>query len=159
DRREGRVPARVGIEGRYPDEAVDAGLGLRVAVGVRSRNGEGGALEPRALTGLVLEQLDPEAPALAPAEGHAEQHLGPVLRLETTGARVYLDDRVAGVVLAAEETGQLEVAQLALDLLHPLRELAEGVGITFLRQLEVHARLVGALAQALPAVERRLESR
>src|SRR5262249_29257610 len=90
---------------------------------------------------------------------HAEQHLGPVLRLETTGARVYLDDRVAGVVLAAEEAGQLEVAQLALDLLHPLRELAEGVGITFLRQLEVHARLVGALAQALPAVERRLESR
>jgi hypothetical protein len=51
----------------------------------------------------MLEQLRAEPATLAPAEVQAEQHLGPVLRLETARAGMDLDDRVAGVVLAAEE--------------------------------------------------------
>src|SRR5262249_16938555 len=136
------------------DEPVHAGLGLHVAVRVRALDGERRALDPGALAGLLLEQLGPEAAALAPAEVHAEEHLGPVLRLEAAGAGVNLDDRVPGVVLAAEQLGELEGGELALDLVDLLAELVECVRIALLRQLEEDLRLVGALALPLPAPDR-----
>src|SRR5262249_47893066 len=144
----------VGGEGRDADEPVHAGLGLHVAVRVRPLDGERRALDPGALAGLLLEQLGPEAPSLAPAEVHAEKHLGPVLRLEPAGAGVDLDDRIPGLVLAAEELGQLEGGELALDLVDLLAELVERVGVALLRQLEEDLRLVRALALALPAPDR-----
>src|SRR2546427_1699697 len=122
----------------------------QVPVGVRALDGEGGALEARALTGLVLEQLGAVAAALAPAEVHAEQHLGPVLGLEAAGAGMDLDDRVARVVLAAEELLQLERGELGLDLLDRAAQLAQGLGVALLGQLEEDLRLVDALA--LPPV-------
>ncbi len=65
-----------------------------------------------------------------------------------------LDDRVAGVVLAAEELVQLERRDVALDLVEPLAELVERVGIALLGELEEDLRLVRALALALPAADR-----
>src|SRR5581483_11340101 len=102
-RRERRLPARVRVEGRDADEAVDARLGAEVAEGVRALHHERGALDPRAFAGLLLEDLRLVPAPLRPAQVHPQQHLGPVLRLETARTGVDLDDRAAGVVLAAEE--------------------------------------------------------
>src|SRR5262249_37533539 len=96
-------------------------------------------------------QLRAEAPALAPAEVHAEQHLRPVLRLEAARAGVDLDDRVPRVVLAAEQLGELERGELALDLLDLPGELGERLGITLLGELQEDLRLVHALPLALEA--------
>jgi hypothetical protein len=65
-----------------------------------------------------------------------------------------LDDRVAGVVLAAEELRQLQGSELVLDLLDLPRELAERLRISLLRELEKDLRLVDPLALALPARNR-----
>jgi len=65
-----------------------------------------------------------------------------------------LDDRVARVVLAAEEPRQLERGELRLDLRDLLLELAERLGIALLGELEEDLRLVRALALALPARDR-----
>ena len=67
----------------------------------------------RALLDLV--ELDVEAAPLRPAHVHAQQHLGPVLRVGAAGARVHLADRVALVVLAGEQRPQLELVELADD--------------------------------------------
>src|SRR5216110_1621596 len=61
-----------------------------------------------------------------------------------------LDDRVARVVLAAEELLQLERGELGLDLLDRVSQLAQGLGVALLGQLEEDLRLVDALA--LPPV-------
>src|SRR2546421_1130941 len=61
-----------------------------------------------------------------------------------------LDDRVARVVLAAEELLQLERGELGLDLLDRVAQLAQGLGVALLGQLEEDLRLVDALA--LPSV-------
>jgi len=65
-----------------------------------------------------------------------------------------LDDRVAGVVLAAEELVQLEGGDVALDLIELLGDLAERIGVALLRELEEDLRLVRALALALPTADR-----
>ena len=52
-------------------------------------------------------------PRLRPPRVHAQQHLGPVLRVGTARAGVDLADRVALVVLAAEERAQFEPVELA----------------------------------------------
>jgi hypothetical protein len=67
---------------------------------------------------------------------------------------VDLDDGVGAVVLAAEQLRQLERRQLRLDRGNLRTELAEGVAVAFLRQLEEDLRLVDALTLPLPAVER-----
>ena len=102
-----------------------------------------------------------EAAALAPAEVHAQQHLGPVLRLEAAGAGVDLDDRVAGVVLAAEQPRAARArASSRLDLRRPsARSSRERVGVALLGQLEEDLRLVDALALPLPAVDRAADVR
>jgi hypothetical protein len=107
----------------------------------------------------MLEHLRLESTPLRPAEVHAEQHLGPVLRLEAAGAGVDLDDRVAGVVLAAEELLQLQVVERRRDDVDLGLELRERLGVALLRELEEDLRLVDALALRLPAVDRRRDAR
>ena len=63
---------------------------------------------PGLLTLLHLVDLDVEALRLGPARVHAQQHLRPVLRVGAARAGVDLADRVALVVLAAEQRAQLE---------------------------------------------------
>ena len=59
-------------------------------------------LMPGLVARLEVDELALEAAALGPAQVHAQQHLGPVLRLGAAGAGVNRDDRVLAVVLAAE---------------------------------------------------------
>src|SRR5215207_4843704 len=97
------MPAVRLVEGRETDEAVHTAFGLEHAVRVFSRNGERGRLEAGLLPRRGFEELRLEPPPLCPAEIHAEQHLGPVLRVGPPFTRVDRDDRIARVVLAGEE--------------------------------------------------------
>ena len=94
------VAALLRVEGRDPDEPVDAALGGEQAVGVLALGDEGRRLDPRLLALGRLLHLDLEPAALGPAQVHAQEHLGPVLRVGAAGARADGDDGVAGVVLA-----------------------------------------------------------
>ena len=57
---------------------------------------------PGLVAGLQVDHLALEAAALGPAQVHAQQHLGPVLRLGAAGAGMDRDDGVLAIVLAAE---------------------------------------------------------
>ena len=112
---EGGVAARLRVEGRDADQAVDAALGAEEPVGVLALGDEGGGLEPGLLALGRLAHLDLEAAALGPAQVHAKEHLGPVLRVGAAGAGAHRHHRVARVVLAVEEARLLELGEAPLD--------------------------------------------
>jgi hypothetical protein len=134
DAGERRLAAVGAVEGRQPHQPVDALLRRVEAVGVLAGDAEGGGLDARLLSGGGLEQLDLEAAPLRPAHLHAQDHLRPVLRVGPAGAGVDGHQRVAGVVLAAEQPLLLQLAEPPLDRLERLVELGRELGI-LLREL------------------------
>ena len=79
-----------------------AGLGGQQAERVLAGHRDGGALDAGFFAGLVVEHLALEAAPLRPLQIHAQQHLGPVLRLGAAGAGMDGHDGVGAIVLAAE---------------------------------------------------------
>ena len=77
-------------------------LSLQQAKGKLAGDGEGRGLDPRLIAILDLVDLGLEALALGPAQVHAHQHLGPVLRLRAASARVHGHNGVQRVVLFGE---------------------------------------------------------
>ena len=112
---EAGVAARRGVEGRDPDQPVDAALGGEQPVGVLAPGDEGRRLEARLLPRRGLLHLDLEAAPLGPAQVHAQQDLRPVLGVGPPRPGVDRDDGVAGVVLAAEQARLFELGQASLD--------------------------------------------
>ena len=94
-------------------------------------------LSPASSPGLASIDLGLEAAVGRPAEVHAEEHLGPVLRVGAARPGRDRDDRVAGVVLAVEERLLLQAGELGADrrdLLGDLR-LERGVELEELRRV------------------------
>ena len=102
-RRERRVTPRRLVERRDANEAVDPRLGQEHPVGVLARHRHRRALEAGLVAGLIVENLTLEPAALGPLEVHAQQHVGPVLRLGAARARVNRDHGIGAVVLAPEQ--------------------------------------------------------
>ena len=112
---EGRVPAVRLVERRQPDEPVHAALRLQDSVGVVALHRERRGLEPRLLPRAGLQQVGREAALVGPAQVHAQEHLGPVLRIRPAGSGVDRDERVTGVVLSREERILLQPRELLLQ--------------------------------------------
>ena len=112
---EARVAAMGGVERRQAHQAVDAALGGEQAVGVLAAGDEGRRLEAGLVAGRGLLHLDLEAAPLGPAQVHAQEHLGPVLRVGAAGPGAHRDHRVAGVVAAVEQARLLERPQPLLE--------------------------------------------
>ena len=113
DAGEGGVAARVGVEGRDADQAVDADFGLQQAVGVLAVDFEGGALDAGAFAFQTVGHHGGKALSLGPSQVHAEQHLGPILALRAAGAGMDGHDGRARVVLAGEEHAGFQALQVA----------------------------------------------
>jgi len=115
---------------------VHAGLGAEPPVRVLAAQVDRRALDARHLAGRLLEHVDRVTVLLAPPQVHAQQHLGPVLRLGAAGAGLDVEERVVCVHLAGEHPAEFESRDLLLEALH----LADDV---------VQRALVGFLAREL----------
>ena len=89
------VPPRLRVVGRDPHQPVDALLRLQIAVGVLALDLDRDRLDARLFARQQVEHRDLEAVPLRPADVHAHQHLGPVLRLGAAGAGMDGQERVA----------------------------------------------------------------
>jgi hypothetical protein len=69
---------------------------------------------------------------LGPAEIHAKNHFGPVLRLGSAGAGLNIDIRVTGVHLTREHALEFEGGETFLETAEVTHDLAHGVAIVFL---------------------------
>src|SRR5581483_1428204 len=148
ERRERGLAPRVRVERRDADEAVHALLTGQEPVRVPALHDEGRRADARLRSRVRGVELDLEPATFGPARVHAQQHLGPVLRVRTARARVHLADRVTFVVLTGEERAQLQLVERgphARDRLLDLR--LDGVVALFATQLEQRLRVVEVRAE------------
>ena len=100
-----------------------AGFREQHAVGVVAVDRERRALDPGLVAGLHVDHLALEAAPLGPAQIHAQEHLGPVLRLGPARAGMDGDDGVLTVVLAAEHLLRFTGLDFADQFVEPAREV------------------------------------
>ncbi len=94
-----------------------------------------------------------KAAALGPAQVHAQQHLGPVLRLGAAGAGVDGEKNVGAVVLAGEQGADLLGVDLGGKLLQVAADLGEGVEVPLAEQFEEDLDVVQPQFDRLPEVQ------
>src|SRR6185312_4717615 len=117
-------------------QAMNADLASQQSECVLSADGKGRGFDARFFTGLIIVEYGFEALALRPTQIHAHEHLRPILRLGPTRARMNGDNRIATVILSAQQRlrfqlfdNRAEVVDLALQFLID--------AFAFTRQLEV----------------------
>ena len=93
------------IDPPYP-MLVDVLPALDRHLGVLALDLQGRRLDAGSLARALLEERHVEVAPLGPARVHAQEHLGPILRVDATCTRVNFEDRIALVVLAGEQTSQ-----------------------------------------------------
>jgi hypothetical protein len=125
-------------------------LGLEVAVGVLSGDGDRHAAQSRLLALLQIQELQAIAVVLGPARVHAQQNLRPVAGVRPAGTGVDGDDGVGGVVLPAEQARELGGVEAALDGDELFGGFAPRVRVIGLRgELEEHLRVLEVRLQAV----------
>ena len=123
-RRKARVPSRISVEWRNPNEPMDARLRAQESVRVLSADLEHRALDARLFAFTFVEDADLEAAAFGPPDVHPHQHLGPVLRFGSAGAGADLELRVAKIVRTSKERSQPRRLDLVMARLISARALA-----------------------------------
>ena len=121
-------------------------LGEHQPVGVVAGDGERRALDAGLVARLQVDDVALEAAPLDPAKIHAQQHLGPVLRLGAAGARVDGDDGVLAIVLAAEHLLGLAGLDLGGEVVEPAREVV-GNRLARVGPLDQHGEVLDAPVQ------------
>ena len=153
---ERRVAPLVGVERRDPDEPVDAGLRLEVSVRVVARQEEGGALDPRLVALLPLDELHGVPVPVGEPGVHPEEHLRPVLGLRPPGPGVDRHDRVQRVVLAGEHPLELDRVQRLVDGGDLLLDLgSQPLAARLSREGEVRPQVLQGRFEGGPAPEER----
>ena len=134
------------VEGRNPDETMDAGLGGHQAEGVLAVEHVGDALEAGFLARLIVENLALQAAPLRPFQIHPEQHFGPVLRLGATGTWMNGHDRIGPVVLAPEHLLDLGRLDFGFECLEGTLQIGDHV-LAGLRPLEQDVEIIELAGQ------------
>ena len=88
-----------------------AALGLQPAIGVDPADLDRRRFDAGALAGALFEPLDLVAVVLRPSHIHAQQHLGPVLRLGAAGPRMHFEIAIIAVGLARQQALDLALAR------------------------------------------------
>ena len=129
---------------------MNARLCLQIAVGVGPLDGEGCTFDATAFTGQVFGHLHSIAAAFRPAQIQAEEHIGPVLGLKTTGPRVEADDCTLRVVFSAQHALQFGPAHRCLKLGHCPLDFLNRLGVAGFGQFQKDQRVRGGLRLLFP---------
>jgi hypothetical protein len=133
---------------------MDAALGAQPSVGAPAVDLDRRRLQARLLALELVDDLARKAVSLGPAQVHAQQHLGPVVRFGAAAAGADRQERAALVVFAREE----ELGTLALvgrrQLIGLAPDLVDRVGVIgVLAELEQLEDVVGALLEIAPEID------
>jgi len=150
------VAAVVGIERRFPHQAVHADLGLEPAVGVVARDPERSRLDARDFAVTGFQQFGLPAPIFGPAQVHPQQHFRPVLRLGAAGARLDVHEGIGRIHFTREHAPEFQLADARFQPVHVVRDGSDGGIVTFvggqLQQLTGVVEPVGNAIQAFHEV-------
>ena len=112
------------IEWRQPDQSVDATLRTEPAEGALAGNSDGDALVAGLFTGRLVEDLALHLVSLRPAQVHAQQDFGPILRVRPPGAGMDADQRRMLRVRIGEEKVDLLLAHVGIECVELVLERA-----------------------------------
>ena len=137
-----------------------ARLRAQPAEGVLARELDRGALDTRHFAAGHLDELCVETARLAPAQVHAQEHLGPVLRLRAAGAGLDVQEGVVGVHLAIEHAAEFELLEDTGKLGDLAFEVFQGCFVIFLAgQLDQILRIGASALEAVDGADYVLEGR
>ena len=143
---EGSMAARIGIERRLADQAVDAGFRAQGSVGIVARHLDRRVLDACDFAGRFLQHFDAEPPALAEFEVHAFEHRGPVLGFGASRARLNVEETVVRVHGIGEHAPEFHVGD---DFLHRRDVASDGHHCRFVVFAARHPEQVACIAQSL----------
>ena len=123
--REGSVPARGLIEGRNADQAMHAAFSGENAVGVLAFDLNRGGFDARFFAGRGIENGGAKTFFLRPAQIHAQEHFGPVLRFGAARAGLDGDDGVKAIVLRRREESWFRARREFVGGVNFLGEISE----------------------------------
>src|SRR6188508_15939 len=126
-------------------------FGEQHPVRVVAKNGQRRTLDTRLITRLKVDDVALEAATLGPAQIHAKQHLGPVLRFGSTGSRVNAHARVLAIVFAPQHLLRLASIDRRRKVVEALGEVVShrlaGFG-----PLDQHREILGSSSQRLTEI-------
>ena len=136
-----------------------ARLGLQPAIGVVTRDLDGGGFDAGFFALRLFEIFDLEAVLLGPARIHAQQHLGPVLALGAARAGMDLEIGIEPVGLAGQQRFELAAGDFLLQGLQRVLGFGHDAGIVLgfaeFDHLDIVAELALDLADALERILQR----
>ena len=145
------VPAVTRIKRREPHQAMDAGLGLEVAIRIIPPHLNGCALDAGFLGLLQIHDRAFHAVALGPARVQAHQHRRPFGCVRAPCPRVNDQNCVLGVVLFAEHRAKLQFANAPHRVLDLGFDLGQRLCIAlFGRHLPQLVQVLQLRVQGLP---------
>ena len=106
------VPSLGLIKRRNADESVHSDLAGQKTVRIFAVHAKCGGLDPRLFARLIVIEHSLKSLALGPAQIHAHEHLGPILRLSAASARMNGHDGITRIVIAGEQGLGLELINL-----------------------------------------------
>src|SRR6266516_1984959 len=96
-----------GIKRRQTDKSVRADLRTQIAIGIASRNFNRDALHTRLIAFTVIVNFGAKLVLLSPAQVHTQQHLSPILSINTPTTRVNTQNSVAFIMFSTEHQREL----------------------------------------------------
>ena len=114
DRGEGSMAPRGLIERGNPNQAVHAALGGEKSEGVLAFDAHRRGFESRAFARRQIHDRRAKSFAFRPAEIHAQQHFGPILRFHAARAGLDGHDGVQAVVLTGEQRERLQFGDIGV---------------------------------------------
>jgi hypothetical protein len=140
------VAAVAGVERRFAHQAMHAGLGAQVAVGIVAGNLERCALDARDIAVGLFQHFDLKTFAFAIAQIHAQQHRCPVLRFGAAGAGLDVDEAVVRIHRVGKHAAEFHRRDALLDILDVGGSAVQALVIVFrLRHFEQLARIAEVL--------------
>src|SRR6266436_6345455 len=97
------------VEGRNTHQPMNPNFTGQKAEGILAVYRERRRLQARFFARLVIIEHSLESLALRPTQIHAQQHVGPVLRLSAASPRMDGQDSVARVIFAGEQGGSFQL--------------------------------------------------
>lgn len=125
------------IKGRNANQPMNAGLGGQQTVRIFAFHSKRHSFEAGFFARLVIDNFGLETTLLCPFQIHAEQHLGPILRLSASCPWVDCADGVQLIVAAAEQHFRFRDADLVLQVFEPRAKFFQRIRI-FIGKFKQH---------------------
>ena len=163
DRRKRGMASRIGIKRTDADQTVNPALCFGIAKRIRAGDPNSRCRDAHFFTRRNVEHFDAIARLLRPTRIHAQEHIGPIARLGAACARMYRQQRIAGVVWTTQKRRQLQGIELRLKALDSINHLLLirlriRIARTLIHQLQHSCKVIKLASKSLGRIDRGLHA-